>query len=391
MEHKVNHDLERYLRLAAWGLPSKKRLEVRKELRGNIEMLAQEYQIQGHSETQALELALRDFGAPERVCVGMGKVYIMPTIFRNAALMALMATLSISTLNSSTAQVTGTMIWPIKECLNKKSFSAGAHEIACDFSSFWVHLPSLKPTLEPLGVKVTEYISQPISEKTTAIEFPGAPNTILFKHAEEQRVEEINIDNKTYKFHPDIEYISGSDFIQKLTTTLLPVTLRGWNNPEVSVGKTTFRLGTDQQVFKGESIYGSVMWDAILKSFPTQSFEIFFTERITQPISVQPNELYQQQIQIPLGRPDEVYVLISREHRYAWKPDVYQIRRIEPLDQNRTMKFLSRAQNLTFTEKTNLTPVQPNGKGEAILYRFTGRLDKDSLEVVPPEQIKILK
>jgi hypothetical protein len=388
MERKVNPDLERYLRLAVWGLPHQKKLEVRRELRGNIEMLAQEYQIQGHSEIQALELALRDFGAPERVCVGMGKVYIMPTIFRSAALMGLLATLSISTLNSSTAQVTGAMIWPTPECVNNPTFTVGTHKLSCDPSQFWVHLPSLKPTLEPLGVKVNEYVSQPAEEKTIAIDFPDATNTILFKQIEMQRM---LIGDKGYEHQTDTNYISGGEFFRTLMTTLLPVTLRGWNNPEVSVGKTTFKLGTDQQVFKGENIYGSIMWDIILRSFPTQSLEIFLTERVAKPISVQPNELNQQRIQLPLGRPDEVYVLISREHRYAWISKPYQIRRVEPLSIDHSVTFLSRAKNITFTENPNLKPVQPGGNGEAILYRFTGRIDKNSLEVVLPEQIKILK
>jgi hypothetical protein len=152
MEHKVNPDLERYLRLAAWGLPHKKRLEVKRELRGNIEMLAQEYQIQGHSQQQALELALRDFGAPERVCVGMGKVYIMPTIFRNAALMALVATLSISTFNSSTAQISGTNLFPAPACVqeNKLFFKVGSIDFLCQGGGIWIHSSSLKTTLEPL-------------------------------------------------------------------------------------------------------------------------------------------------------------------------------------------------------------------------------------------------
>jgi hypothetical protein len=388
MDRALNPDLERYLRLATWGLPHKKRLEVRSELRGNIEVLAQDYQIQGHSQEQALELALRDFGAPERVCVGMGKVYIMPTIFRNAALMALVATLSISTLNSSTAQVTGTMIWPTPECASKSSFTIGPHQLACNTNSFWVHWPSLKPTLEPLGVKVTEYVSKPMDEKSIAIEFPGATNTVLFKQTELQFM---LFEDKSYEHLTDRNYISGHHFFLTLTNTLLPVTLRGWDNPEVSVGKTTFKLGTKQHVFKGENIYGSVMWDIILKTFPTPALEKFFTESVTQPITKQSADLRQHQIELPQGDPGSVYVLISREQRHFWESGIYQIQRIEPLNQDRTLTFLSRAKDIRFTPDVNLKPVTPDGNGEAILYRFTGRIDKNSLEVVPPEQIKVLK
>jgi hypothetical protein len=388
MEHKVNPDLERYLRLAAWGLPHKKRLEVKRELRGNIEMLAQEYQIQGHSQQQALELALRDFGAPERVCVGMGKVYIMPTIFRNAALMALVATLSISTLNSSTAQVTGTMIWPTPECANNDTFKVGPYDLTCDSETIWIHLPSLRATLEPLGVRIKEYISRPGEDKTTILEFPGATNNIMFK---EPKIRYMSIEDKLFEHSTDTTYVMGSSFFHTLLETLLPIRISGWDNPTLSVGKTSFRLGTEQKVFKGLNVYNSFLWNVVSREVPQPDKSIFMEQSLSGKVHNKPSELYIQNIELPQGNPDDVFILISRELRDLKRPAMIQIRRTTKLNATKGIEFYSRAKNITFTKNPNLKPVQPNGNGEAILYRFTGRIDKNSLEVVPPEQIKILK
>jgi hypothetical protein len=389
MEHKVNHDLERYLRLAAWGLPSKKRLEVRKELRGNIEMLAQEYQIQGHSETQALELALRDFGAPERVCVGMGKVYIMPTIFRNAALMALMATLSISTLNSSTAQVTGTNLFPAPACVqeNKVFFKVGPNEFLCQGGGVWIHSSSLKPTLEPLGVQVEEVRNA--QQKSFNLKFPEAQKTVNIKVAETKQT--ISFNSNWYDVEIDPDYISGSEFLSKLPKTQLPVTLKNWNNPQVTVGKTQFLFGTPEYVFKGEDIYPSLMLDVLARELgPKVLSAPLMTEQIGA-ISMNPSELTIQNIALPNGNLEDIFVLCTREQRTMSKPTNFVICRVQPLNATQGIAYSSRAKNITFVKSLTADFVQPDGKGEAILYRFTGRLDKDSLEVVPPEQIKILK
>jgi hypothetical protein len=391
MEHKVNPNLERYLRLAAWGLPHKKRLEVRNELRSNIEMLAQEYQIQGHSQQQALELALRDFGAPERVCVGMGKVYIMPTIFRNATLMALVATLSISTFNSSTAQITGTNFFPSSSCLdeNKVFYDVGPNQIMCEGGTVWIQASSIRSTLEPLGVKIKE--SEVGQEKSLTLIFPNSQNPITIKIANPKQT--LTWDQNFYEVTIKPDSIHGTEFVQQLQNTHLPVVLQGWNNPYVSVGTTKFWFGTEQQVFKGENIYPDLMLDVITREMDSKllSVPLITYERINMLHSMKHSELNVQNIALPKGSLDDTFILCSREQRTMRRPMDFFICRVQPLNATKGIAYFSRAKNLTFVKKLSTKYVQLNGNGEAILYRFTGRIDKNSLEVVPPEQIKILK
>jgi hypothetical protein len=94
VEHQVstkNLALEQYLNLATRGLWGQKKLEVRRELDGNIREMALEYSIAGLNEHDSIQRALEEFGAPQKVSVGMSKVYTGPAILRNTFLTAIIA------------------------------------------------------------------------------------------------------------------------------------------------------------------------------------------------------------------------------------------------------------------------------------------------------------
>ena len=137
MERQVNANhaaLERYLNLATRGLWGRKKLEVRRELEGNIREMALEFSIAGMNEHESIQRALEEFGAPQKVSVGMSKVYTAPAILRNTFLTATIASLCISSFSASRAAIETSDRFPAIACADQTvvSFDIGIGQVPCN-------------------------------------------------------------------------------------------------------------------------------------------------------------------------------------------------------------------------------------------------------------------
>ena len=74
------NQLERYLKQATRGLPRQEKQRVTEELRGSLLERATEWQLTGKSETEALHLALQEFGDPAPLAAGMRRVHTLPKV-----------------------------------------------------------------------------------------------------------------------------------------------------------------------------------------------------------------------------------------------------------------------------------------------------------------------
>ena len=97
--------LEQYLNRATRGLWGQKRRDLRDELHGNLAQHALNLQLTGLSPDAALDQALVDFGPPDRVSVGMLRVYALPRLLIGLLVVSGLGTMAygLSTLPRQTA------------------------------------------------------------------------------------------------------------------------------------------------------------------------------------------------------------------------------------------------------------------------------------------------
>jgi hypothetical protein len=103
--------LETYLNRATRGVWGKKKLEVIAELRGSIEARAWKLECLGFDAECALKMALREMGEAQAIAAGLTKVHTMPTILKSTLALGLFASIAITSLNSSQAQMTRRKRW----------------------------------------------------------------------------------------------------------------------------------------------------------------------------------------------------------------------------------------------------------------------------------------
>ncbi len=387
----MERSLARYLRLATWGLPHKKKLEIQQELLGNIEILSLEYQVQGMNTTQALNAALLDFGKPERVCVGMTKVYTMPVIIRNIGLAALLSSLGIGILSTSTAQiiasVTGRL--PISTCADGQTdaIEIGKAWIPCEGNyGIWIHLPSLKATLEPLGVKVSTNQSNPWLE--TKINFPKGINPVIIKNQDNQP---LPIQGEQVKISP--EFVEATTFFASLNAVGLPIRLTTKNNLEISVGETKFPLHSVNNTVSNEMLLSSAFTNVFLKDLKPTRFEA-----IQIVLSWQQDLLfgtpYEHRINIQNVNAQDIFVVATRQSTSFPNTEISTTRiyRIVQPNSKGVLRFSTLKDKLTFAAK-DIAELALDGQfstSEVIVYKFTNRLEDKSFEIIPAKDIQIL-
>jgi hypothetical protein len=228
-------NIERYLRLATWGLRGEHKRTVRLELASHIQHKATQYEALGYTPSAALSRALSDLGPPHVVSAGMNGVYTMPNILRNTLLCAVLATLGVGNLTSSIAQLVGTTRVPIAECANgQKEFIAATQTWPCEQRDLWLSLSSLRATLEPKGVKFSQAPGFPTGTTMTFMRFPETNVDITLQPDQQLIYRNSSGRDQTFITQPDA--FSIKDLVNALTYAPLPVTISGWDNPELSVG-----------------------------------------------------------------------------------------------------------------------------------------------------------
>jgi hypothetical protein len=147
--------LEQYLKQATQTVYGPKRREVIAELRGNILTLANEYELHGHSATQALALALADFGPARQLAPQFARVHTWPKLGRSLVL-ATIATMSLLSW-SSKAEVQLTSLGPIPNCPT----SGSSPQLCLLKKQSWVAYEQLQQELLAAGVGFSSH-SAPI-------------------------------------------------------------------------------------------------------------------------------------------------------------------------------------------------------------------------------------
>jgi hypothetical protein len=417
VEHQVSATkhpaLERYLNLATRGLWGQKKLEVRRELDGNIREMALEYSIAGINEHDSIQRVLEEFGAPQKVSVGMSKVYFVPSIIRNLVIALTVSSLTVSIFNSSSAQVTGTSRIPTPKCLNSDviSIKIGNAFIECEASQFYINTVSLRQVLEPLGVKFEVNQFPNSTGQKISIQFPGATSSIIFNQEGSSTVVAPNAD--AVGIDLDSSFIDSSDFFNQLRAIGLPVKLEGWHNPMITVGQTRFSLGTTKLKVLGDLIYPNFLPKLLPNFWPEQKPDDKLLYISGDGMLGNPGSVINNQHQIKLSTTTQAaYVVLTREPGpvsiWEWNEEAslttnfspekiyseFRLTRILTNDATGTLKFASNAKTLEFTDTVDsLKTVTRNGTGQGVLLRFTGHLEVGStaFEVVPAKQFSITK
>jgi hypothetical protein len=403
-------DLERYLRLATWGLWGEHRRTVRMELEAHVRMKAWKYEFHGLSEPEAITRTLTELGAPSAISVGMSEVYTMPYVFRNTLLAAILMTLGVGNLTAGVAQVVGTNRFPIEACAAKQeSFQVGKTLWPCEQNSLWLSISSLRATLEAKGVKFSQPESSPVTGNMLWLRFPGASYDVTLQSEKISLFQTETGGLQSFQMNP--KFISAKDFLTALSFAPVPVTISGWDNAQIRVGETSFALGAAPQVLLGDDFYNDVFPRSTLESlFPSlipnrsdsEREDILFASTYQQAFGQRgkPQPSWKHTLKIKTAKRGEVYIVLSREGPtdLMSAPEEWQvienIRRafIAPVSVDGTITYTSLSKTLTVSSDTNLPRCMIGGAGTISVLRFTGRIDAanpNNLVKVPAADVMI--
>ncbi len=416
MERQVNATLERYLNLATRGLWRRKKLEVRRELDGNIREMALEYSIAGLNETESIQRALEEFGAPQKVSVGMSKVYTGPSILRNTFLTAIIASICISGFNASRAEIESTDRFPILGCADKtvKSFKIGTYEFQCEGGDYWLNIASIKAELEPKGVTF-EPQTDLNNSRIYRVTFPGGNSTQLQTMSNVISVKDWG-STEVVLMETQPDSVRVQDFFTFLQSTGLPVTFENSNPIRIKVGPTVFGINATSN--PKHTIFESIMEATLENFFAAKPVEEGIPEGLLfdrgQDASPIISGFQKYTIRIEAPKPGASYLVISREDSRLFF-DTENLKnvaltsrrvRIAKLDQNSSFTYSSIAKSLQvqselktrkelttkglfIEERFDLQATTPDQPGQVMLLEFIGRLDTDTFKILKPDQFTI--
>ncbi len=393
-------DLERYLRLATWGLWGTHKQTVRKELESHIRHKAWKYQIAGLQPSEAIARALSDLGPPHVVSAGMNGVYTMPNLLRNTLLCAVLATLGVGNLTSGMAQVVGTTRVPIEDCAkNQETFVVGKDTSSlCDFDLLlWLKVSSLQATLEAKGVKVSRVN---LSNRFKLIlYFPGVSAPIEI--AQESDFSFTPANSNEFVTKPlDPDYIDVWNLVRALTQSRTPVTITGLNPISVTVGNTSFIVGTEDQPVSGKIFLFNALFSlrATLESFLPAQFpgltiydadDDWITNSAEADRYTRTAKEYR--ITVKNAGENDKFIIVSRENNLFVGNPIKPLRYayLTVADKNGFLEYRSPSANLRLVEAER--PGTFGKSGEITVLKFTGQVGVGvmSFERVPIADITI--
>ncbi len=253
---------ERYLRQATRGLWGRKQREVREELEAHLHERVMAHRIAGLGEADALERALAELGAPHHVQSGMLRLYVLPTVAGSGMAVAAACALVIALLPKGVAQepVSGTFYWPSTACTAalRSDSILRAYE-ACEVfdNSLWLDTRALVSTFEAQGVTVEK------GEEQLTFTFPGAaPVDVPAGNAASPT---ISVEGRTVAAAPDA--LALWNLVRAVSEqSELPVSFAGWDNPVVTIGDASFRLGTQVRPVSGDDFYDNYLEQVLFRS-----------------------------------------------------------------------------------------------------------------------------
>ena len=392
-------DLEKFLRQASRGLWGRERQTVRRELESHIRHRAQRYEVSGSSEVEAIKLAIADLGEAREISSGMKGVYSVPTTIRAGVLTAALATFVFMGAQLSTAQVTGTTKFPTSACLEsaQQTYKMGADDQPCEQGNFSISLKSLRAVLEPMGVT----FENGFIKDAFTMRFPEGNAANFYMSGD---VTFLNSQGKTISVPVLKDYIFVYAFFDQLRSTALPIKIEGWDNPRITVGKTSFTLGSSAQAIKGREVYPSLLYSQLSSFFLGSMAEPLFPDAgeygMVNLVEVKieaPFKFFQHTIRTNLA-PGSIAIVLSRESPipFSYKGKTQKspkVRRafIAPVATDGTISYTSFSRTLAIVTPNKITRGVPNGHATIAIARFTGEYTYKTnlLEPVAPETIKI--
>ena len=271
--------LDTFLQQATRGMWGRKRRDIMLELRGSIEARVWQLELRGMDCEIALEQVLREMGQAKAVANGFMEVHVMPRILKNTALIGLCAALTLTAINASKAQIEVVNYNSIYMSISDKTVTILHSENPIgplDNSNrvYFLNFQSIKNNLEAARIPVddTPLKPQETAEKyrgttipTLRFRFPEATRDTILQTAPSYDSPWLNAEGKlvlnpapSADITNDHFYIYMWLFLQQLKTANLPISIEGWTNPSLKIGRTKIQIGTGQQSFTPWQWYSEV-------------------------------------------------------------------------------------------------------------------------------------
>jgi hypothetical protein len=395
-------DLEKFLRRASRGLWGRERQTVRQELESHIRHRANRYEVSGSSELDAIKLAITDLGEARAINVGMKGVYNVPTTVRFGVLTAALATFGFMGAQLSTAQVTGTTLYPTPACLEQQrmDFQIGQDKMPCQAGwDLFISIESLRKALMSSGVGFSTNDSSQLGE--TIVRSPEGW-TIKLHEVQPQNWQ----DSKGKDLLVPI--VKGFVNLRELWTELgranLTFKVEGWEKPRITIGQSSFTIDLGEKPVYTAVVYDLLLRQAVVDHFAQPYADDGFTSQGsgTNPFPAQikilsPTRVFAHTIRTRL-QPGNVVVIVSREAQMTFEfqeksnksPNLRRIW-IAPVAADGTVQYTSYSRTLAVVNRDQITRGVPNGHATIALSRFTGEYARniDPLEPIAPDTIKV--
>ena len=309
--------------------------------------------------------------------------------FRVAAIIALFGI----TIAANDTVVTGTTRWPIPACLvgNAVTFRAGASDYPCEANTLSLNLPSLKATLEPQGVTFTSYINTS-GKRQTKMQFPQATSPVILT---EYGPWAVPWQADRFDVQPDRDYIAASDLVTGARAIGLTELLEGWDTVRLKIGATTAVLSQQSKPISPALLYFAVFYPFVDTVFPKRDTSEAVTFNLDGfPTALEQSRQYRVQIE---GGANATFLVLTRESgRFTQngqpRSSVRLISLVRSDDLGR-LEFASQTSSLSFTQRSDqLEPIALNAQGNAVILRFTGRLEVGAqmfASVLPDSVLKL--
>jgi hypothetical protein len=397
------NDLEQFLRRASRGLWGRERQTVRRELESHIQHRANRYEVSGSSHNDAIKLAIADLGAPREISAGMRSAYTVPNTIRVGVMASALSVLALMGMQFGKAHVVGTTRYPTPACLesNRENFRAGPRTFFPCEDGLNINLVHLQNLLEPLGVS----FGPSAIKNATAVRFPGGKPIRLIEWSDMYLQE----DDGAVFLTPIVKgYISLWEFWAALRETQLPITIEGFEQPKIRVGRTAFSLPSSPATVKGLSTTWMPLSKELEAYFFGQDNDVAYltgdlsrfgreviepTQRFGREV-IEPTQRFEYTIRTNL-EPGSIVVVLSRE-LVTWRrerPTPEKIRRacLIPVAADGTIRYTSFSRDLSIGSIGGVQRGLNDGRATVALARFTGQLGlrATALEAIAPESIEI--
>ncbi len=372
--------LTQYVQLATRGLYGRKKLEVQTEIEGNIKELALEYQIAGMSESEAISQAILDFGEAQVLNAGMVKVHTMPKMIKAVLLAGLLSSIALVGVSSSLAEILTSSVGPYPTCPTE--FYDYTKIGDCSSEAAWMRLSNFASDVTKAGGVFTR------TQLGFAVKFPGDQEI----HVPLLENPDLDMNNGQATIKGDVQFQKGQETWVNLAHVIGRiaekstqfVTLEGWENPVLRIGKTNLKLVTGSEPFAAFYTYAYGIVRNVWYSRDKKSLQNFTF--ISPVIIAKPDEVVSKygkyKHQIPLNEnPGTMYAILKSDDNNLLSVS------IAPVSPNGTLNIWLNSMTVNFVDTLEkLDTHKSTVDSPAVLVKLSGRLDTKApkLEIVVP-------